>query len=373
MKIAFLSPFYPFRGGIAQFSDSLLAGLQEKNEVKTFSFKRQYPGLFFPGSSQYVLKDESQRSVQTEFILDSINPFTYSKTANEIIRYNSDLSLMSYWMPFFAPSLGCVARHVRKKGKKVISILHNVIPHEKRFFDSTLTKYFLKHNDAFILLNKKSENDLLSIYPKAKFITQPHPIYNHYGEKQNQDEAKRKLNIPLEKKIILFFGFIRDYKGLDLLIDAVSKLSDEYVLLIAGEVYGSFEKYNQQIEKLGIQKKVSLHARYIANSEVPLFFSAADVCVLPYKSATQSGITSIAYHFELPLIATNIGGLKETIYHNKTGIIIDLPDSMLIAEAIKNYFLQNLKSKFQDEIKLLKNQLSWSNLANAIIEFSKSL
>lgn len=373
MRIAFLSPFYPFRGGIAQFSDSLLAALKLNDEVKAFSFTRQYPGLFFPGSSQYVLKSEYQRPIDAEFILDSINPLTYCKTANKIIQSSPDVVLISYWMPFFVPSLGWTAHLFKKKGIKVIAILHNVIPHENKFFDQALTKLFLNQCDGFVLLNNASEKDLLSFNANPKYIIQPHPIYNHYGDKKNQDDAKRKLNISEEKKVILFFGFIRHYKGLDLLIDAMSKLNDEYILVIAGEVYGSFDKYNHQIEKLGIQNRISLHVRYISDDEVPLFFSAADVCVLPYKSATQSGITSIAYHFDLPLIATDTGGLKESILHNKTGLIIESPDANLIAKAIVNYFAQNLKPKFQEEIKLLKSKLSWNSLANAIIDFSKSL
>ena len=280
--------------------------------------------------------------------------------------------LMKYWMSYMAPSLGTVAKKI-KKNSKVITILDNVIPHEKRFFDEAFTKYFLKQNHGFVVMSDSVKNDLLKLKPDAKYILHPHPLYDHFGKKVDADDAKKKLNITAGKKVILFFGFIRDYKGLDLLIDAMSKLNDEYVLVIAGEVYGSFDKYSQQIERLGIKNKISLHVRYISDDEVPLFFSSADVCVLPYKSATQSGITSISYHFDLPLIATDTGGLKESIHNNKTGLIVESPDATLIAKGIENYFSQNLKSKFQEEIKLLKNKLSWDGLAKAIIEFSGSL
>mgnify|MGYP001583360683 CR=1 FL=1 len=276
-------------------------------------------------------------------------------------------------MPFFAPSLGWTAHLLKKQGVKIISILHNVIPHEKRFFDRTLTKFFLNQCDGFVLLNSVSEKDLLSFNTNSKYIIHPHPIYDHYGDQENQSDTKRKLNIPDNKKTILFFGFIRDYKGLDLLIDAVSKLNDEYVLIIAGEAYASFEKYNRQIENLGIQNRISLHVKYISDDEVSLFFSSSDVCVLPYKSATQSGITSIAYHFNLPLIATDTGGLNESILHEKTGLIVESPDANLLAKSIEYYFSHNLKPKFQEEIKLLKSKLSWNSLADAIIDFSKSL
>ncbi|MFI5164223.1 MAG: glycosyltransferase [Bacteroidia bacterium] len=372
MKLAYLSTFYPFRGGIAQFNASLYRAFEKNNSVKAFTFTRQYPDFLFPGETQLVTAKDNADKIPSERILDTMNPFTYSSAAKKIEKFSPDILLMKYWMSYMAPSLGTVAKKIKKRSK-VITILDNVIPHEKRFFDESFTKYFLKQNHGFVVMSDSVKKDLLKLVPKAKCIFHPHPLYDHFGKKVDIDLAREKLNIPSGKKVILFFGFIRDYKGLDLLIDAMSKLNDEYVLVIAGEVYGSFDKYDQQIEKLGVKNKISLHVRYISDDEVPLFFSSADVCVLPYRSATQSGITSISYHFDLPLIATDTGGLKESILHNKTGIIVDSPDPNMIAKAIENYFSRNLKSKFQDEIKLLKSQLSWSSLANAIIEFSKSL
>lgn len=372
MKIAYLSTFYPFRGGIAQFNASLYRALEGRNTVKAFTFTRQYPDFIFPGETQFVTEKDKADKIPSERILDTLNPRTYFSSAKRIQKFSPDVLLMKYWMSYMAPSLGTVAKKMKRQSK-VITVLDNVIPHEKRFFDRAFTKYFLKQNHGFVVMSDAVKNDLLKFIPKAKYISHSHPLYNHFGKKADAVEAKKKLNIPEGKKVILFFGFIRDYKGLDLLIDAMSKLNDEHVLVICGEVYGSFEKYNQQIQRLRIQNRISLHARYISDEEVPLYFSASDVCVLPYKSATQSGITSIAYHFDLPLIATDTGGLKENILHNKTGIIVDSPDATLIAKAIENYFTQHLKPKFQEEIKLLKNKMSWSSLANEIIEFSKSL
>src|SRR6185436_6694607 len=371
-KLAFLSTFYPFRGGIAQFNASLYRAFEKEHTIKAFTFKRQYPDFLFPGETQMVTSKDNADKIPSERILDTLNPFSYFSAANEVRNFSPDIMLMKYWMSYLAPSLGTVAKKIKKQSK-IISILDNVMPHEKRFFDPAFTKYFLKQNHGFVVMSDSVKNDLLKFIPGARYIFHAHPLYNHFGKKAHADDAARKPNIPPGKKIILFFGFIRDYKGLDLLIDAMSKLNDEYVLVIGGEVYGSFDKYSQQIEALGIKNKILLHVRYISDDEVPLFFSAADVCVLPYKSATQSGITSIAYHFDLPLIATDTGGLKESIQHNKTGLIVPSPDSTLIAKTIESYFSQNLKSKFQEEIKLLKNKLSWSSLSEAIIEFSKSL
>lgn len=373
MRIAFLSPFYPFRGGIAQFGDSLYLALAAKNEVKAFSFTRQYPGLLFPGKTQYVSDSDMDRNIPVTRVLDSVNPFTWNKTAKEIIKFNPDIVLISYWMPFFAPAFGKIAGLLKSKGIKIIGLLHNVIAHEKRFGDEALTKYFFNRCDGFVLLNRSSEKDLLELKPDARYITHSHPLYDHYGSKIEQTEAKKKLDIPLNKKVILFFGFIRDYKGLDLLIDSMNNLSDDYMLLIAGEVYGDFKKYEEQIDSAGLREKISLHIRYIPETEIPLFFSAADVCVLPYRTATQSGIVGIAYHFDLPVIVTNVGGLAEMVDENRTGLIINEPNSLLINEALKKYFSENLKEKFMPFIAEYKSQHSWQKLAEEVIKLKNFL
>ncbi len=339
MRIAFLSPFYPYRGGIAQFSDSLFIELSKSNEVKAFSFKRMYPSLLFPGTSQYVLKDDLDRGIKAERVLDSVNPFSFGKTAKKILDFNPELLLLSFWMPFFAPALGGVAKRVRSKNKniKIISILHNVIPHEKRAGDFPLTKKFLDKSDGFVVLNESSKHDLNVIKRDAKFIVHAHPLYDHYGEKIEKSAARAKLDIPKDKKVILFFGLIRDYKGLDLLIESMAELDDTYLLLIAGEVYGKFDKYKDLIHEKRVQNRISLHLKYIPDSELPLYFSASDICVLPYRSGTQSGIIAVSYHFGLPVIVTDTGGLKEMVEEGKTGHVVSEPDPMLIADAAAKY------------------------------------
>ncbi|MCC6865912.1 MAG: glycosyltransferase [Ignavibacteria bacterium] len=369
MKIAFLSPFYPYRGGIAQFGDSLYLALSQTNNVKAFTFTRQYPSILFPGKSQFVSIDDLNRNIQATRLLDSINPYTWYKTGKEIKKFSPDLVLISYWMPFFAPALGKVAALLKKNELKVIGLLHNVIAHEKRFGDLALTKYFINRCSGFVLLNNHSEKDLLKLKPDAKYIIQSHPLYDHYGIKMNQIDAKKKLDVPPEKKVILFFGFIRDYKGLDLLIEALKYLNDEYILLIAGENYGDFKKYDEQIDNLGIRKRINMHIRYIPESEIPVFFSASDVCVLPYRSATQSGITGIAYHFKIPVIVTNVGGLSEMVIENKTGLIINDLKPEKIAAKINNFFKENLKEKFVPGIIEYKKEHSWQQLSNAITNF----
>jgi len=368
MKIAYLSTFYPFRGGISQFNASLYREFKSEHEIKSFTFKRQYPDFLFPGTSQYVNDTDKVEKIPSQAILDTINPLTYFKTAREIKRFHPDLLIMKYWMPFFAPSLGFVANSVRKNNCFVVSILDNVIPHEKRIGDIALTKYFLKRNDAFIVMSESVKKDLLSLKPNAHFILQQHPLYDHFGSKVNSAEAKDKLGLPKDKKLLLFFGFIRSYKGLDILLQALSILPEEYHLIIAGEVYGDFKEYDKIIKNLNLKNRISLFVRYINDDEVPLFFSAADVCVQPYKSATQSGIVGISFHFDLPMIATNVGGLKEMIEPYNTGIVIEKPDLELTANAVQQYFKENKKYEFVKNIKKFKSENSWKKLASSILQ-----
>jgi len=372
MKIAFLSTFYPFRGGISQFNALMYRTFEKNHSVKAFTFKRQYPNFLFPGETQYVTKDDHADEIPSTELLDSINPLTYLSTAKAIKKYHPDVLITKYWMTFFGPSLGFVCKSLKKTTKR-ISILDNVIPHEKRFFDGFCNNYFLKNNDGFIVMSDAVLKDLLSILPDAKYLRVNHPVYNHFPAKMESAEARKILKLDPTKKTLLFFGFIRDYKGLDLLIEAMNYLNEEYQLIIAGEVYGSFEKYQQLIDVSNFKKNIHLFNKYIGDDDVTIYFSAADVCILPYKSATQSGITSIANHYDLPIIATNVGGLKETIHHLKTGIIVEQPEVQQISKAIKTYFSENYKKGFSIEIKKEKEENSWENFCEKIIEFSKNL
>lgn len=373
MKITMLSAMYPYRGGIAQFSANIYRELERQNhEIQAVTFKRQYPDFLFPGETQFVLENDNADPIPTERLLDTINPFTYWSTAKKIRSFQPDLLLSRYWMPFFAPSLGTVAGNMLPNTKR-ISILDNVIPHEKRFFDGPFNRYFLKRYDGFVVMSDSVLKDLLSIKPDARYLRIDHPLYDHFGAAVSKENACSKLGLDPSKKQVLFFGFIRDYKGLDLLLEATAGLPDDYSVIVAGEVYGSFDKYQEQIDRLGISSKVKLFNHYISDHDVPLFFSAADVCILPYKSATQSGITSIAMHFALPIIATDTGGLKELIHHNKTGLIVERPDSMLIRQAIVEYFDKGMKQSFSEALEKEKGEHSWSNFVTKLIAFSKEL
>lgn len=371
MRIAYLSTFYPYRGGIAQFNASLYRALETEHSVKAYTFTRQYPGILFPGKTQLVENDETADPVPAARVLDSINPVSYFGTARNISKFQPDLLIMKYWMSFLAPSLGTVAGLLPKK-TRIITVLDNVIPHEKRFFDNALTKYFLNRNDGFIAMSDAVMHDLHLLKPNAPCKRMDHPLYNHFGNSIDREVACNQLSINPRKKNILFFGFIRDYKGLDLLIKAFSELDESYNLIIAGECYGSFEKYEVMISQLPLKENIHVYTDYIPDSQVPEFFSAADVCVLPYKSATQSGITSIAYHFGVPIIATDVGGLKESITHGSTGLIVAEAESRMIADAIKEYFTGSLQSKMKHDIIQLKENLSWDRFAQGIANFATS-
>jgi glycosyltransferase involved in cell wall biosynthesis len=372
MRIAYLSTFYPYRGGIAQFNASLYRALEKEHQVKAFTFTRQYPEILFPGKTQMVENDETADKIPAERVLDSVNPLSYWQTGKKIKAFQPDLLIMKYWMSFLAPSLGTAAGFAGKK-TKVITVLDNVIPHEKKFFDNAFTKYFLNKNDGFIAMSDAVMHDLHLLKPNAQCIRMDHPLYDHFGEQMDRAKACTELNIDPSKKNLLFFGFIRDYKGLDLLIEAFNTLDNSYNLIIAGECYGSFDKYRDMINNSPLKENIHVFTDYIPDNKVPVFFGAADVCILPYKSATQSGITSIAYHFGVPIIATDVGGLKESITHESTGLIVPKPDKELLSESIKFYFVKSQQAKMKHDIIQLKERLSWSKFAEGIINFGHVL
>lgn len=372
MKIAYLSTFYPYRGGIAQFNASLYRALEIQHQVKAYTFTRQYPDFLFPGKTQLVTEDDIADPIPAMRCLDSVQPFSWIKTAQLIKAEKPDLMIMKYWMSYMAPCLGFVAGKVKNSGTKVITVVDNAIPHERKFFDKSFASFFMERNTGFIAMSKSVQNDILSIYPKASILLKEHPLYDHFGEKIDQPEARLKLGLDPNKRTLLFFGFIRDYKGLDLLIQTFSSLSEDHQLVIAGEVYGSFDNYQKMIDTSPNKDRVFPFVRYISDHEVPLFFSASDAVVLPYKSATQSGISAIACHFEVPIIATDVGGLKEIISDEKTGIIANYPNEDSVLKAIHRFYSFS-SAHWKNHMKAKKEELSWENFANALTAFSEQL
>ena len=371
MRIAILSSFYPLRGGISQFNASMLEGLGKCHIVKAFTFSRQYPDILFPGKTQYVTPEDEATPVEAEALLDTINPFTWVRTARAIREWKADLLIMKYWMSWFAPSLGYVARHC---GCKSVVVLDNVIPHEAHWFDKPLTKYFLKGCSGFISMSESVQSDLLSLRPDAPHILRPHPLYTHFGEKLPRKEAIEALGLEPGRNTLLFFGLIREYKGLDILLEAFRDLPENYQLVIAGEPYGSFDKYQAIIDSLPGKGRVRVFPDYIRDSEVKRFFSSADLAVLPYRSATQSGISSIACHFDVPMVVTDVGGLKGTIGARGTGIVAPEASAPAIRKEILRYFEDSsLQESCHAAILQEKKRLGWDAFCEALSDFAATL
>ena len=367
MRIAFLSTFYPFRGGIAQFNANLYEAIRAAgHEAKAFTFTCQYPKILFPGKTQFVAPQDNAKPVESTRILNSINPFSWRRTAREILRWKPDLVVFGYWMSFFAPSQAAVARMLRRHGVKVETVVHNAIPHDPRFFDKPLARKFFRRNDGLVSMCNAVTADIRRLCPDAQVVQHPHPIYDHFGARLERQQAMRQLGLDPQRRTLLFFGLIRDYKGLDLLIDALPLLGPEYQLVIAGESYGSFDRYRAQIDASGCADRIHLQNRYIGDEEVPLFFSAADLCVLPYRSATQSGITAISLHFDLPLVATPVGGLPESVGETGVGVMAREASAEAIAEAVRRYF-SGEGAGCRAAIAAFKERATWQRFAEEVV------
>lgn len=368
MKITILSTAYPLRGGIAHFIGLLFKELNKNHEVKVITFKRQYPSILFPGKSQ-LEEGDSVDSIPTEVMLDSINPFNWIKVGLRVKKDSPDVLIFKYWMPFFAPCFGTISRIAnRNKKTRILVICDNVIPHERKPGDILLTRYFFNAVDYFILLSEKVEKDLLSLLPKSKSKVLPHPIYSNFGLPISKKEAKSFLKIK-DERVILFFGFIRDYKGLDILLEAMAFLKDrlDVKLLIAGEFYSNREKYLSLIDSLGIKENILMFSDFIPTSEVKYYFSAVDSVILPYRDATQSGIVQIAMNFRKPVIAANVGGLSEVIKDGETGYIVDKENPAILAEAIIKFYEDKKEEMFVSNIEREVEKYSWGKFVDGMM------
>jgi len=370
MKISIISTAYPLRGGIAHFVGLLYRELRKENEVSVVTFKRQYPKIFFPGKSQLEAGDETEK-IPSRVSVDSVNPFNWLLEGLRQKSEAPDLIIFKYWMPFFAPCFYVISALARLNGKtKALVVCDNVLPHERKPGDKMLTKLFFSAVDYFILLSNKVLEDLLSLKPAAAYKVLPHPVYSNFGLPVPKKQAREKLKLK-DEKLILFFGFIRDYKGLDLLLEALAKLKDsEIKLIVAGEFYTDKDKYLSLIEDLKIGGSVRLFTDFIPSGEVKYYFSACDAVILPYKSATQSGIVQIAMNFRKPVIATDVGGLKEVVLNNKTGFIVDEINPEKLAAAIQKFYTENREEEFVANVEREVEKYSWSRFTEGIYELT---
>ena len=363
MKIALIGPFPPYRGGISMFNHSLSKEFEKNHTVFRISFSMMYPKILFPGKSQFSDFNASA----TDKIINSLNPFSWIKTVKRLNTLMPDIIIFQYWHPFFSPAFQFISKRIKLVSKaKIIANCNNVFPHEKFLMSKRLALMFFKNVDHFIVMSTSVKKDLYKIHPLANCIELKHPVYNIFGKKISKDIARSKLSLKSEK-IILFFGMIRNYKGLDILIrsanDLKKKLND-FKIVVAGECYENKKFYYNLAKDLDVESKIRFDFKFIPNHDVGKYFCAADLVVLPYKSATQSGIIPIAYHFNKPVVSTNVGGLSECVDVGKTGFICE-PDSKSISKAVVKFF--NSKTNFNDHINGVKKHYSWKFFVDKII------
>ena len=367
-RVVIIGPAHPLRGGLATFNHRLAKEFIAKGDDCTiYSYSLQYPSVFFPGTSQFT-DEPSPVGIKIVSAINSVNPLNWIKVGSRLRKEKPDIIVVRYWLPFMGPALGTILRQVRKnKHTRIICIADNISPHEKRPGDEAFTKYFVKSIDAFIAMSEKVMNDLHRIEKNKPAVLVNHPLYDNFGDAMPKEKARRKLYILPNERVILFFGFIRKYKGLDILFEAMSDpriRKSGIKLLVAGEFYEDEKAYHEQIQKLGIKDQLILHTGFIPDSEVRYFLSAADAVVQPYRNATQSGVTPLAYHFEKPMIVTDVGGLPSLVPHEKVGLITK-PEPKALADAILRFYEMG-EEYFIPHLRAEKQKYSWSNLVETI-------
>lgn len=368
MKIVVLGPAHPYRGGLASIIETMAREYMRRgHEVAIYTFRVQYPSLLFPGKSQYV-DAPAPDDLHIERVVNTVNPLNWIAVGRRLRRERPDMVLMKYWTPFMAPCFGAIARIARGNGvTRVICQIDNVEPHEHHIVDRPFNRYFLGAVDGFVYMSEQVHGELKA-YTSAPMLFSPHPMFENFGEAVDRAEACRRLGLDPDIRYMLFFGLIRDYKGLDLLLRAWASARPEgYRLIVAGEFYASREKYVSLIDESGLRDEVALHDRFIPDEDVRYYFSAADCLVLPYRSATQSGVTQIAYNFSLPMIVTDVGGLPEIVPDGRTGLVC-APTAEGIADALRRVrevgTLRRLRDNFAEE----RKRFSWGAMCDRLTE-----
>jgi D-inositol-3-phosphate glycosyltransferase len=375
-KVVIIGSAYPYRGGLAAYNERLAKAYSDQGyDVEIQTFTVQYPNFLFPGKSQYSDSSISP-GIKIKRTVNSVNPFNWISVGNKLKRQKPDLVIIKFWIPFMSPCFGTIAKIIRKnKYSKIISIIDNIIPHEKRPGDHILAKYFVNNVDGFIAMSKSVLNDLELFDKKKPKLFCPHPLYDNFGEIISKDAAKSNLNLDKKYNYLLFFGLIRDYKGLDLLLEAFSKapyIKLNLKLLVAGEFYCDSKPYYEIIKKHSLEDFVIMSNGFIPDEKVKDFFCASDIVVQPYKNATQSGVTQIAYHFNKPMIVTDVGGLSEIVPDNKVGFVVR-PEIKEISNAIEIFYNEGKETEFVNNTIIEKKNYSWEKLINKIDELIKNV
>ncbi|MGB1988007.1 MAG: glycosyltransferase [Flavobacteriales bacterium] len=374
MKIAILGTAYPYRGGIAAFNERLAKELiAEGHQLSIHTFKLQYPNFLFPGKTQFS-SDKKPQNINIERRINSVNPINWITTGLSLRKENYDVVIIPFWLPFMGASLGTLSRILKSEKTQLLCIAHNIIPHELRLGDKMLTRYFIKKIDGFLAMTQKVLDDLNVFDKNSPKVLTPHPIYDNFGEIEPKEKAIQSLKLNQDYRYILFFGLIRDYKGLDLLLEAFSanEIREKNIkLIIAGEYYSDQAPYKKLIEKYNLEQDIIQVEQFIPDSEVHLYFNACDLVVQPYKSATQSGVTQIAYHFNKPMIVTDVGGLKEMCPDSKVGYVVS-PHADEIKKAILKFFNETNINEMIENINQIKEQYSWSIFTKKLLALTSS-
>ncbi|MDZ7740562.1 MAG: glycosyltransferase [Bacteroidota bacterium] len=373
-RVVIVGTAHPYRGGgISTFNERLAKAFQDHgDEVSIYNFTLQYPRIFFPGKFQKTT-EPAPENLRILNKVNSINPINWLLVGNELRKSKPDLVVFRYWLPFMAPCFGSIARIIHKnRHTRIVAITDNVIPHENKPLDKVFSRYFIKGMDGFVAMSRSVLEDLKSFDKNKKKIYNPHPLYDNYGEAIPKRMAQENLGWDPRRHHILFFGFVREYKGLDILIEA---MSDErlkhgnYLVHVAGEFYTDPEQYARMAKNLGLEEKIIMPNKFIPNKDIVNYFCASDLIVQPYKTATQSGVTQVATHFNKPMVITNVGGLSEFVPDGKTGFVVE-PEPGFIAEAIYKFFKNNYEESFAENINLEKKKYSWEKMISSIIQVS---
>jgi len=374
MKIIIVGTAFPYRGGLAAYNERLAREyVKQGHDVEIITFSLQYPGFLFPGTSQFST-ELPPKGLIIRRMIHSMNPLNWIKVGLKIRKMSPDMVIFSYWMAFMAPCFGTMARYARSPKTKMVALIHNMIPSEPSILDKLFPAYFVKAMDGFVAMAESVLSDIEHFDKKNKpKAISPHPIYDHYGAALTKQEAAMKLGLFEQKNYVLFFGFIQHNKGLDLLLEAFADVRLRKLtvkLIVAGEFYENPSSYMQQIIRLGLDDMVELRTGFIPDNEVRNYFSIADLIAQPYKAATQSGVSQIAYHFEKPMLVTNVGGLAKIVPNGKVGYVVDV-DPKQIADALVDFFSNNRSVEFIKNIKVEKEKYSWSKMTDTINELVK--
>lgn len=369
MKVIIVGAAYPYRGGLAAYSDRLAREyMNQGHDVEIVTFSLQYPKILFPGKTQFS-SEPKPKDLKVSRLINSVNPFTWISAGKYIRKKSPDKVIFCYWMAFMAPAFGTIARMIPHEKTKVIGLIHNMIPHEPTILDKLFPKYFVRSMDGFVAMAESVVSDINQFDQKLKpKLVSPHPIYDHYGDVIDRKFAALRLGLHEQFSYILFFGFIRQYKGLDLLIEAFAdkRLRElPLKLIIAGEFYENPEPYLKLIHQHKLENFIELRTKFIPDNDVKNYFCVSDLIAQPYRSATQSGVSQIAYHFEKPMLVTDVGGLAEIVPHQKVGYVVDV-DPKEIADAIFDFYTNKRSEEFIQNIQKEKQKYAWSLMTETI-------